>query len=171
MELWDLYTPQRESTGKTHLRGQPLPEGLCHLVVHVWIRNSQGQYLISQRSADRPTWPLMWETVGGSVVSGENSLTGALREVREEVGLDLTPEQGRLLFSQVRPMFRSHTAPDILDVWLFAYDGPVALSEALTKEVAQVKWMTPQEIKVLDDSETLVETLRYFFERVSEITV
>ena len=57
-----------------------------HLVVHVWIRNSKGEYLISQRSANRPTYPLMWECVGGSVVKGEDSLQGAIREAKEEVG-------------------------------------------------------------------------------------
>ncbi len=168
MELWDLYTPQRVPVGKTHLRGQPIPDGLCHLVVHVWIRNSKGQYLISQRSSSRPAWPLMWESVGGSVLTGEDSLTGALREVREEVGLDLSPEQGRLVFSEAQRLFRGKKSPDILDVWLFDYDGGVALSNALTDEVAQVKWMTPQEIKALDDAGQLVETLRYFFEGFQE---
>lgn len=47
MELWDLYTKDRVLTGETHVRGQPLPAGRYHLVVHVWIRNAKGQYLIS----------------------------------------------------------------------------------------------------------------------------
>ncbi len=73
------------SSGKI-IRGEEVPHGYYHLVVHIWIRNSKGEYLISQRSADRPTCPLMWECVGGSVIKGEDSLTGALRETREEVG-------------------------------------------------------------------------------------
>lgn len=40
----------------------------------------------------------MWECVGGSVLAGEDSLTGAVREVKEEVGLELAPEQGILVF-------------------------------------------------------------------------
>ena len=55
--------------------------------MHVWIRNSKGEYLISQRSANRPTFPLMWECVGGSVVKGEDSMQGAIREAKEEVGI------------------------------------------------------------------------------------
>ena len=61
MELWDLYDEQRRLVGTNHLRGQELPDNCFHLVVHVWIKNSQGQYLISQRAADRPTYPLLWE--------------------------------------------------------------------------------------------------------------
>ena len=102
MEKWDLYTKYREKTGKEHIRGEKIPEGFYHLVVHVWIRNCKGEYLISQRAADRPTYPLMWECVGGSVIKGETSLEGAVREVKEEVGLDLEEQAGRLLFTKIR---------------------------------------------------------------------
>ena len=36
-----------ELLGKDHIRGEQLPIDGYHLVVHVWIRNSKGQYLIS----------------------------------------------------------------------------------------------------------------------------
>ena len=71
-EIWDLYNENRELLGKDHIRGEQLPIDGYHLVVHVWIRNSKGQYLISQRSANKPTDSLMWECVGGSVVKGED---------------------------------------------------------------------------------------------------
>lgn len=45
--------------------GEEIPQSFYHLVVHVWIRNSKGEYLIFQRGADRPTAPLMWECVVG----------------------------------------------------------------------------------------------------------
>jgi beta-phosphoglucomutase-like phosphatase (HAD superfamily) len=64
----------RELLGKDHVRGEQLPIDGYHLTVHVWIRNANGQYLILRRAANRPTYPLMWECVGGSVVKGENSL-------------------------------------------------------------------------------------------------
>ena len=163
MEVWDLYNERRERTGQSHIRGDAIPEGLYHLVVHVWIRNSRGEYLISQRSADRPTLPLKWECVGGSVVKGENSLTGALRETREEVGLQLLPERGKLLFSTVGRTVNGVRFSDILDVWLFSYDGTVALENATTDEVAQVRWMRKSQIKDLFDRGELVHTLSYFF--------
>ena len=79
MEKWDLYTRNRELTGREQIRGEAIPEGFYHLVVHVWLKNKQGQYLISKRSADRPTYPLFWECTGGSVLLGETSLHGAAR--------------------------------------------------------------------------------------------
>lgn len=163
MELWDLYNEQRELTGRDHIRGDEIPQGFYHLVVHVWIRNSKGEYLISQRSADRPTYPLMWECVGGSVTKGEDSMTGALRETKEEVGLTLSPKDGKLVYSVVGRVVNGVKFTDILDVWLFAYDGPVSLEQATTKEVAQTVWMTKEQIKELYDTGKLVHTLNYFF--------
>ena len=131
---------------------------------HVWVRNGKGEYLISQRAADRPTFPLMWECTGGSVVKGEDSLAGALREVKEEVGLDLVPEDGRVVLSMVR----GEGFHDIVDVWLFDYDGPLALEKATTKEVAQCRWMDAGEIRQLFEAGEFVDTLGYFFEVLAE---
>lgn len=164
MELWDLYNERRELTGRNHIRGEEVPQGFYHLVVHIWIRNSKGEYLISQRSADRPTFPQMWECVGGSVVKGEDSMTGALRETQEEVGLTLSPEDGKLIYSVVGRVVNGVKFTDILDVWLFAYDGPVSLEQAATQEVAQTAWMTKTQIRELFDTGKLVHTLGYFFE-------
>lgn len=158
MELWDLYTENREPTGRTHVRGEVIPDGYYHLVVHVWIQNSKGEYLISQRAASRPTCPLMWECVGGSVLAGETSLEGALREAKEEVGLDLSPDSGRVILAKTRSSYS-----DIVDVWLFRYDNDVSLRNATTDEVAQVQWMTPVQVRELLDSGRLVESLGYFF--------
>lgn len=164
MEIWDLYNERRELTGRDHVRGEAVPQGYYHLVVHVWIRNSEGEYLISQRSADRPMFPLLWECVGGSVLKGEDSLAGALRETKEEVGLDVCPESGRILFSHIRGNIDGQYFGDIMDVWLFEYDGPVSLEQATTKEVAQVTWMSKAQIKELFDAGKFVPTLFYFFE-------
>ena len=163
MELWDLYNEHRELTGRDHIRGEEVPQGFYHLVVHIWIRNSKGEYLISQRSADRPAYPLMWECVGGSVTKGEDSLTGALRETKEEVGLTLSPEDGKLVYSVIGRVVNGVKFTDIVDVWLFEYDGPVSLEHATTKEVAQTAWMTKEQIRALFDTGKLVHTLGYFF--------
>lgn len=159
MELWDLYTRDRQPTGETHIRGEKLPPARYHLVVHVWIKNSRGEWLISQRSASRPTFPLKWESVGGSVTAGEDSQTGALREAKEEVGVDLDPALGKLVNSTIRDHFQ-----DIKDDWVFLYDGEISLANATTDEVADMRWMTVAEIRRLYDTGELVHTLGYFFD-------
>ena len=101
MEIWDLYDEKRRIIGE-HIRGTQLPDNAFHLVVHVWICNDQGQYLMTQRSADKPRYPLYWECVGGAVQKGETSLQGALREVEEEIGLRFRQEDVEYVFSQIR---------------------------------------------------------------------
>ena len=162
MELWDLYTEYRENTGKEQVRRDAIPEGCYHLVVHVWIRNSKGEYLISLRSADRPIFPLMWECVGGSVLKGESSRDGAIREVKEEVGIDLLPDNGSVIFSDLR-------RDSILDVWQFDYDGELQLANATTNEVKECRWMTMEEIRTLYKEKKLVHTLGYFLNDFSEL--
>ena len=163
-EIWDLYNENRELLGKDHVRGEQLPIDGYHLVVHVWIRNSKGQYLISQRSANRPTFPLVWECVDGSVVKGEDSLQGALREVKEEVGVDLLPEKGQVILSDIKKIEFGKVVNKIVDVWLFEYDGEVDLSNATTDEVAQAAWMNREQIKELFDANMFVDTLEFFTE-------
>jgi len=167
-EIWDLYNENRELLRKDHIRGEQLPIDGYHLVVHVWIRNSKGEYLISQRSANRPTNPLMWECVDGSVVKGEDSLQGVLREVKEEVGIDLLPEKGQVVLSDIKKIEFGKVVNKIVDVWLFDYDGEVDLGNATTDEVAQVAWMNQEQIKELFEHNMFVETLEYFFTEVDK---
>ena len=157
-EIWDLYDENRELLGKDHVRGEQLPIDGYHLVAHVWIRNSKGEYLIAQRSANRPTFPLVWE----------DSLQGALREVKEEVGVDLLPEKGHVILSDIKKIEFGKVVNKIVDVWLFEYDGEVDLSNATTDEVAQVAWMNRSQIKELFDANMFVDTLEYFFTEVEK---
>ena len=161
-EIWDLYNERRELIGRDQVRGESIPQGCYHLVVHIWIRNKKGEYLISQRSADRPKNPLKWECVGGSVLKGEDSITGALREIEEEVGLKFSPADGKVIRTITGRVIDGKQLPDIVDVWLFEYNGPVDLSAATTKEVAQTVWMTKQQIKALYERGDFVRTLGYF---------
>ncbi len=109
-ELWDLYNGKREKTGRILQRGKPIPKGFYHLTVSVWIMNNQGQYLISQRHPNK-SYPLYWECTGGSVLASEDSMQGALREVKEELGIELDTRNGKLIYqASVSPANRSPSA-------------------------------------------------------------
>ena len=167
MEVWDLYDENKNVTGKYCVRGNEIPDNYYHLVVHVWIKNDKGEYLISQRSENRPTFPLMWECVGGSVLKGESSLQGAIRETKEEVGIDFKESEGKLAYSKVRKTVNGKKFNDIMDVWLFEYNGDVKLENATTDEVRDIKWMKKEEIKELLENKKLVQTLDYFFNEIN----
>ena len=113
-ELWDVYDAQGRLTGKTHLRAVPLRPDEYHLCVHVWTVNSKGEFLLTKRSENK-SMPGLWESTGGSVTAGEDSFTAALREVREETGLELEPSAGQFLVRYSGVSFHC-------DVWLFRQD-------------------------------------------------
>lgn len=168
MEIWDLYNLNREVIG-THTRDTELPEEGYHLVVHVWLKDEEGRYLLTQRAANRPTFPLPWECVGGSVLQGETSIQAALRETAEEVGVQLRAEEGQFLFTKVRGTQNGKRYNDIVDVWLFRFDGKVPLESATTNEVAQVKWMHREEAARLRSEGRLVYSIKdldYFFDEM-----
>jgi 8-oxo-dGTP pyrophosphatase MutT (NUDIX family) len=99
-EYWDIYDSERRLTGRTHRRGDKIQEGDRHLVVVIWIANTAGEFLITRRALCKEGWPGYWETIGGSALAGEDSLTAALREVKEESGILLNPENGKLFFQR-----------------------------------------------------------------------
>ena len=66
------------------------------------MRRPTGEFLITRRAPTKG-YPLMWENTGGSADAGEDSLTAALREVREETGLCAGPSQARLVMQVTRP--------------------------------------------------------------------
>lgn len=163
-ELWDIYNENLDKTGRLHERGIAVPDGDYHLVVQVWIKNSEGKYLISLRSASRKSNALKWECVGGSVLAGEDSLTAALREAKEEVGVTLNPAMGHKVFTKIRHHIRNKRLHAIVDAWLFTYDGEVDLKYATTpEEVDDVKWATKEEIREIYDRGDFVKSLHYFF--------
>ena len=106
----------------------------------------------------------MWETTGGSVLMGEDSLTGAIREAKEELGIDLPPKAGRLMFSRVRDWVDGRRFGDILDVWEFPYEGEARLDLA-EGEVCDTRWADITDIGRMLESGEMVETLRYIMER------
>lgn len=133
MEKWDLYNAKREKSGITVCRGEIIPKGLYHLSVSVWIVNQQGQYLLSQRHPKKQ-YPLYWECTGGSVLSGETSLQGAIREVKEELGILLTPGSEKLIYQS-----RRENVQDFYDVWLFHKDIKIEEMRLQETELTKLK--------------------------------
>ncbi|MBR6753881.1 MAG: NUDIX domain-containing protein, partial [Clostridia bacterium] len=88
MEIWDAYLQDGTKAGMDLVRGEPVPEGLYHLVSEVLVRHEEGDYLLMQRSFEKPNYPGFWEaTAGGSALKGEEALSCAIRETREETGI------------------------------------------------------------------------------------
>ena len=87
MEKWDAYTRDGIRTEVELTRGEPIPEGLYHLVCEVLVRHVDGSYLCMKRSMLKPNYPGYYEaTAGGSALKDEDKLQCVKRELEEETG-------------------------------------------------------------------------------------
>lgn len=163
MEYWDLYDKDRNRLNRTVKRGERLKDDEYHIVVNAWLKNKKGEYLISQRSANKKH-PLMWECTGGSVLKDEDSMDAAIREVKEELGITIDKEKGTLIGTTTRYY---EGCPDILDVYLFECDIPIEEVIYQKEEVCNAKYATVQEIlQLVKDQKFEVNA---FFEKALEL--
>lgn len=146
MELFDLYTAEREKTDRKMVRGEPTPEGFYRLVVHVCIFDAQGRMLIQQRQPFKRGWSNLWDiTVGGSAIAGDSSRSAAERETREELGLFLD-------LSAVRPSLTIHWENGFDDYYLLTRDVDIRSLHLQAEEVQAVCWASKEKILRMIDS-------------------
>ena len=158
VEYWDLFNRNRVWVRNHHKRGDRIPDGLYHIVVHSWVMDYYGNFLISQRQKGR-TDELMWERTGGSVLEGESSIEGAKREVGEELGIDLAEIQPVLIKSERRDKYS-----DFFDAWLFVVDREKTICKIDNVEVRDFKWVDLPELKRMDNDGLLVSSSLYYEE-------
>ena len=150
MELWDILTADRQPTGRTMVRGEPMKEGDYRLVVHVCIFDSEGRMLIQHRQPFKDGWPNMWDvSVGGSAIAGDSSKTAAERETREELGLIIDLEG-------IRPHFTVNFDGGFDDYYLIEREVEIDSLILQPEEVQAAKWVTCDELLAMIDDGTFI---------------
>ena len=139
-ELWDLYDAQGNKTGRTMRRGEAIPAGLYHLGVHIWPMNSRGELLIQRRAPSVRWKPGSWCVTGGCAVSGEDDLTAALRELREELGYGARPQE----LQRIAFLRRSNA---FCGVFALRCDWRERDFTLQSEEVSAVAWRTREQIE------------------------
>lgn len=154
MEEWDIYTENREKTGRIHTRGEKMNPGEFHLVVTALIFNSEGKLLIQQRQSTKEGWPDMWDfSAAGSAIKGENSQQAMIREVKEELGVIIDPSNSHLKFSW-------HFPNGFDDFWVIYQDVAIEEMTLQIEEVQDVCWVTQEEVNQLAKEGKMIP---YFF--------
>ena len=149
-EFWDVYDTNRKKVGKTVQRDvDKLNKGEYHIIVTGIIINSKNEILITKR-AKHKKFGLMWECNGGSIISGETSLDGMIRELKEELGIEFSKKEA-IYLKEVR---RDIVPPDFKDLWLFKRDIDIKDITFPDKESIDAKWVTIEEfIKMYEERE------------------
>lgn len=88
-EIFDVVNDRDEVIDRV-LRSEVHRLGLKHRAVHVLIFNKQGQIFLQKRSVKKDCFPGAWDSsAAGHLEVGESYDACALREVREELGIEL----------------------------------------------------------------------------------
>ena len=165
-EVWEIIDINCDKTGRVIERGQPMYDGEYHRSVHVWIYNRKGEWLISKRSPEKKTSPNVWEACGGAAVAGEDSLTAALRETKEELGLTLDPDKGYLFTTIIYENQHPPGGSCMADVWIFSHDCPIEDIVLQPGETCDARWENSGAIRTMMTSGDFINNI-YFDELVT----
>ena len=121
MEMVDIIDSEGHTVGtvsRQEMRGRRLP----HRCVYILVFNRRGELFVHLRTPTKDVYPGCWDVaIGGVLAAGETFDQGAVREGREELGVDITPEP---LFP-----FRYEDAASVVQgmVYRVEHNGPFQL--------------------------------------------
>lgn len=144
MEIFDLYDKDFNKLDKTMVRGTSNLKGEYHLVVHIWIKNSNNEYLVQQRNKTTDRIPYQWACTGGAASKGDTSIEAAIRETHEELGILIDESKFELVG---RYYTEDSIANYIKDAYIIEADISLKDIKIDTVEVRDVAYMSLDKIK------------------------
>jgi len=122
-ELFDIVNEQDVIIGqasRAEVHGDP---SLIHRVAHVLVFDTSGELFLQKRSIKKDVQPGKWDTsVGGHVDTGESYDAAALREMREELGIEGVEIQ--FLYNYLH---RNDYESEYVSTYRCVWDGPIFL--------------------------------------------
>jgi isopentenyldiphosphate isomerase len=110
---------------RSRCHGDP---SLRHRSVHVFVRDRSGRIYLQKRSLAKDVQPGKWDTsVGGHLDPGEGYDEAAVRELREELGVDLGPAGAAALRRLHDYVWRSPIETEHVRTYALVHEGPFRL--------------------------------------------
>ena len=111
LELFDVRNPDGTVSGIVRERGVVHSDGSPHATSHVWIvrKNQKSGFdvLLQKRSKNKDSNPGCYDiSSAGHVAAGDDYLESAVRELGEELGIYVKPEELKFAGMQNRVMKR-----------------------------------------------------------------
>jgi isopentenyl-diphosphate delta-isomerase len=142
-ELLDVYGEDGMETGEVLTKSEIHRQGILHRIAQVWLFDGKSSLMLQKRALSKKLDPGMWAVLGGHVGTQEESRIAAVREVQEEMGIELDPEF-ILYLGTVR--YTAHVADDFIEnelVDVYVVQTDVDASEVrLNDESSEAKYFT-----------------------------
>ena len=160
-EYFDVLKENGEYEGRIETREICHEKGLWHKAVAMFMINSKGQVLLQKRSANKKLWPNMWDmTAGGHVLAGEFGFEAIIREIQEELGIEINKNDILFIGSAVSTNIKG----DIInrhfnEYYIINKDVDEKTLNLQTEEVADIKWFDKDEVleRIKNNYEGLTE--------------
>ena len=157
LELFDEIREDGSRTGVVKERGVVHEDGSLHATVHTWIvrQNDRSGYdlLLQKRSSCKDSNPGCWDiSSAGHIEAGYRPLESALRELKEELGIDAAPGDLREIGTRrcsFESEFYGRPFRDNELSTIYIYKKPVEISELTLQdtEVSETIWMDYSECR------------------------
>lgn len=147
-EKFDVLNELGEFTGEIATREECHKKGLWHRAVYAFIIDEDGNILLQKRSANKKLWPNLWDvTVGGHVDAGEFGRQALIREVKEELGIEIKDDDIKYLIGSTS----INVQGDIInkhynECYLITKNIDVTNIRIQPEEVSEVKYFSKDEL-------------------------
>lgn len=139
------------NTGEIKLKSEIHKNGLWHKTAHIWCVNSKGEILLQHRSKEKKNFPDMWDiSVAGHISSGETPEEGAIREIKEEIGINVSASDLKYLGTVVQEFVLNNGTyidNELNDIYIFNLNTDNQKLEIREEELDQLKWISTTEFK------------------------
>jgi isopentenyldiphosphate isomerase len=173
-ELIDIFTENDISTGVQKMKSVAHKDGSWHRVSHNWIYNSAGEVLLQLRASEKLLYPDRWDiSAAGHVSAGEDVITSAQREIKEEIGIEVS-RKDLVFFKKMTAHhgFNGMNNNEIYYVHLCEYNKFIDDTKIQKEEVAEIKFFPISKIKdnLVKYPEKFTPGQKYWFEILDAIT-
>lgn len=144
MELIDIVDKNGNFTGEIMDKEEAHDKNLLHNEIAVFIINNKKQVLFQKRSANKRFNPNKWGLCAGHVASKESLENAALRELKEEIGIDISIKDLEILSEKELTLKNSNS--HITYFYYIKSDLNESDFIIQTEELSEVKWFDISEV-------------------------
>jgi len=172
-ELIDICDESNNLTKTKKMKSEAQRDGLWRRMAHIWIYNSKGEILLQLRAKEKSLYPDMWDiSAAGHVRAGEDSIAAGLREIKEEIGLEV--KQNDLHFfniKKIEAIYKNIKMNEFCYVYFFKFDGDIEKLKLQGEEVQEIRFIPIEKIKeeLKVNLDKYVSHGDYWFEVMDEV--